>query len=73
MKYFTAVLDWSTTDFPIVLKLFSPWICLVILEQGFSSMLYEKISEYFVCFRVGNRARGKQFGLELCLAYNRRL
>ena len=33
-------------------------------------MLYEKISEYFVCFRDGNRARGKQFGLELRLAYD---
>ena len=60
--------DWSTADFPVVLKLFAPWIILVIPDQGFSSMLYEKISEYFICLRVGNRARGKQFGLELCLA-----
>ena len=63
--------DWSNADIPVVLKHFSPWIIyLVILNQGFSSMLYEKICEYFVCFRVGNRARGKQFGLELRLAYD---
>ena len=33
-------------------------------------MLYENINEYFVFFRVGNRLRSEQLGLELRLAYN---
>lgn len=68
------MLNRSSDDFSVVLKLFTPCIRFVIPDEDFSSMMYEKINEYFICFRVGNRARGKQYMLELLefrLAYNR--